>query len=149
MKLTIPTLLVLIGTLAFAGYKAKLNSLDAVKDAGPGESEPKTLLARVVEWQYPGSRVNGATMSDAGTVNAQGQKTTPSVHCKTVLTTSDPIGKVFDYYKSRLAQNTAPNTRQETTLASGQTSGSSVKFHSDSEGRPLAIHVIMINSYPP
>ena len=34
--------------------------------------EPVRLLLTVAEWQYPGSKINGASMEDAATVNRSG-----------------------------------------------------------------------------
>ena len=59
--------------------------------------QPKTLLTRIAEWQYPGANLSKSTMGDAATVDQNGNRTVPSVHCKTVLTTDDPIDKVVKY----------------------------------------------------
>jgi hypothetical protein len=137
---------ILICTFAFAGYKDKADSSPSTQNVEPDTSEAKNLLTRISEWQYTNSRMSGATASNATTVNAKGEITTPSIHCKTVLITADPIDKVFDYYKSKLAQNTVSKTGEETTVVSSRTSGRSVTFHSDSDGRPVEIHMILINS---
>ena len=34
--------------------------------------EPLTLMGRIADWRYPGSQINGATMSDAATINSKG-----------------------------------------------------------------------------
>ena len=73
-------------TLAFAVLIAVLTTA-TLCHAG----EPLRLLATVAEWQYPDSKINGASMQDAATVNQSGARTVPSVLCKTVLTTKDPM----------------------------------------------------------
>ena len=79
-------------TLAYASLIAVL----ATAPLCPAEQRP-TLMGMIAQWQYPDSKFNGASMSDAATVNAAGERTVPSVHCKTVLTTADPIAKVIEY----------------------------------------------------
>ncbi|MCA9007533.1 MAG: hypothetical protein KDA70_19835 [Planctomycetaceae bacterium] len=70
----------------------------------------------------------------------------PSSYSKTVLTTTDPIDKVFKYYKSKLAQNEMPMPGNEQSQDLVGISGRSVMFHSDSEDRPVKIHIISINT---
>lgn len=108
--------------------------------------KPKSLLANISGWMYPDCTINGATASDAATVNGKGDRTVPSSYSKTVLTTTDPIDKVFNYYKSKLAENTMPDTGKEQTQESTRSSGRSVMFHSDSQDRPVKIHIISINT---
>ena len=117
-----------------------------VPAAVQSEEKPKSLLANITEWQYPDSTIHGASMSDAATVNEQGDRTVPSSYSKTVLTTTDPIDKVFHFYKSKLAQNAKPNQGKEQTQDSARTSGRSVTFHNDSEDRAVKIHVISVNT---
>jgi hypothetical protein len=107
--------------------------------------EPLHLLATVAEWQYPGSRINGAMMEDAATVNRSGQRTVPSVLCKTVLTTKDPIAKVIKYYETKLKPGADSKTAKP-ERKSGSEPGRSVMFHDDSQGRPLRIHIIIVNT---
>jgi hypothetical protein len=106
---------------------------------------PPSLMTVIAEWQYPGSRINGATLSDAATVNASGQRTVPSVQYKTVLTTKDPMDKVIQYYDAKLkpiSDANAANPGDKRATISGQ----SVTSHSDSENRPVAIHIILVNT---
>lgn len=117
-----------------------------VPAAAHSKEKPKSLLANIVGWQYPDSKIHGARISDAATINGKGDRTVPSSHSKTVLTTPDPIDKVFNYYKSKLAQNAMPDEGKEQTQSSSRTSGRSVTFQSDSEDRPVKIHVISINT---
>jgi hypothetical protein len=107
--------------------------------------EPQTLMARIAEWQYPGSKINGASMSDVATINGKGERTVPSIQCRTVLTTTDPIAMVLDYYKTKLKPNPdAENAEPRDNSASN--SGRSVTYHDDSDNRPLAIHMILVNT---
>jgi hypothetical protein len=108
-------------------------------------AEPLRLMPMIAEWQYPDSRINGASMSDAATVNRSGERTVPSILCKTVLTTKDPMAKVIEYYKTKLKQGTDSETAKPDDK-SGIESGRSVMFHDDSEDRPLGIHIIIVNT---
>lgn len=103
------------------------------------DEQPRTLLSRLGEWMYPDARMTGASMSDAATVDSHGERTVPSIHCKAVLTTSDPIDKVLARYRSKLDDKTPGDD-----LA--HRGGRSVMFHSDSEGRPVAVHMISVNT---
>jgi len=107
--------------------------------------EPKSLLQRVSEWQYPGSTINGATMSDAATVNAKGERTVPSTQCRTVLTTTDSIAKVVTYYKSKLTPNVSPDIPNAKDVPAAN-AGRSVTYHEDSSDRPVAVHLILVNT---
>jgi hypothetical protein len=104
-----------------------------------------SLLQSIAQWQYPGAKMKGgATMSDAGTTNSFGERTIQSVQCKAILTTEDAISEVVEYYKNKPTPvvSKASASEEKTTEASGR----SVTFHEDSEGRPVAIHVILINT---
>jgi hypothetical protein len=37
--------------------------------------EPKSLMQMIAEWQYPDSKMDGVTMSDAATMNDAGART--------------------------------------------------------------------------
>ena len=107
--------------------------------------EPPSLMTAISEWQYPGSTINGASVSDAATMNASGQRTVSSGQYKTVLTTKDPVEKVVHYYDAKLKSmsDAKPTNRND---KSGTVSGRSVTFHDDSENRPLTIHIILVNT---
>ena len=106
---------------------------------------PQSLITMIAEWQYPNSRINGASMSDAATVNRSGKRTVPSILCKTVLTTKDPMDKVIEYYKTKLKQGVDSETAKPDDKVAPD-SGRSVMFHDDSQGRPLGLHIIIVNS---
>ena len=107
---------------------------------------PKTLLTRIAEWRYPDAEMSGASMSDGATINAQGDRTVPSIHCKVVLTTTDPIKKVVDYYKSKLNQKAKSTKEPKIGGKAANASGRSVTFHSDTADRPVVIHIILVNA---
>jgi hypothetical protein len=107
--------------------------------------EPLRLMPMIAEWQYPDSKINGASMGDAATVNRSGRRTVPSVLCKTVLTTKDPMAKVIEYYKTKLNQGADSKTTKSDDK-SGTESGRSVMFHDDSHDRPLGIQIIIVNT---
>jgi len=56
--------------------------------------EPPSLLTMIAQWKYPDSKMNGATLGDAATLNGAGERTVQSILYKTVLTTKDPLPKV-------------------------------------------------------
>jgi len=107
--------------------------------------ESQSLMTMIAQWQYPDSKMNGATMSDAATLNGAGERTVQSIQYKTLLTTKDPMPKVIEYYKTKLMPTAGSKTAkaQENTATD---SGRSVTFHDDSEGRPVAIHIILVNT---
>jgi len=107
--------------------------------------EPLRLIGTIVEWQYPGSKINGATMQDAATVNQSGERTLPSVVCKTVLTTKDSMDKVVAYYEIKLKPAADPRAAKSEGKP-GTDPGRSVMSHDDSEGRPVRIHIILVNT---
>ncbi len=107
--------------------------------------EPKSLLQRVSDWQYPGSKINGATMSDAATVNAKGERTVPSTQCRTVLTTTDSVAEVVKYYKSQLTPE-ATADKLKGKEAPEAKPARSVTFHEDSNNRPVAVQLILVNT---
>ncbi len=107
--------------------------------------EPASLLTMISEWKYPDSKMSGASLGDAATMNGAGERTVQSVLYKTVLTTKDPMPKVIEYYKNMLMLppgSKADNAEAKAVPASGR----SVMFQDDSEGRPVAIHVILVNT---
>jgi len=107
--------------------------------------EAPSLLTMIAQWQYPDSTMNGGTLGDAATLNGAGERTVPSILYKTVLTTQDPMPKVIEYYKNKLlppAGSKADSADEKAVPASGR----SVMFQEDSEGRPVAIQVILVNT---
>ena len=106
--------------------------------------ESQSLMTRIAEWQYPDSKLNGATMSDAATLNGNGERTIPSIQCKTVMTTTDPITKVVEYYRAKLEPDSAPDKSKPINKLAIDTA-QSVTFHDDFENRPLAIYMILVN----
>ena len=108
------------------------------------QEKTPTLMTVVTEWKYPDSKMNGATLSNAPTVNDAGEGTIPAIQYKAVLTTKDPMAKVIEYYKTKFPipaqalspQGAAPDAR----------SGRSVTVIEDSDGRPVAVCVILVNT---
>jgi hypothetical protein len=108
-------------------------------------AEPQTLMTAIAEWQYPGSKINGASLSDGATIRPSGERTVVSAVYKTVLTTKDSMDAVVQYYNAKLKQA----ADAEPAMPDGKraaTSGRSVTFHTDSEKRPVAIHIILVNT---
>ena len=111
---------------------------------GNGQEAP-SLMTMIGRWQYPGSKISGATLSDAATMNAAGERTRPSVQYRAVLTTKDPMATVIAYYESKLKPAAASKIAESDEQPAAD-SGQSVTLHDDSEGRPVAIHVICVNT---
>jgi hypothetical protein len=84
-------------------------------------------------------------MEDAATVNRSGERTVVSVLCKTVLTTKDPVDKVIEYYETKLKKAADPKTAKPEGQP-GTDPGRSVMFQDDSQGRPLRVHIILVNT---
>jgi hypothetical protein len=107
------------------------------------ETEPQSLMTSITEWQYPGSKIGKASLSDAATVDTDGRRTVPSVQYKTVLTTKAPMKKVIQFYDAKLKPKEKPASE---VVGQAADSGRSVTIHDDSENRPVSIHVIAVNS---
>ena len=106
---------------------------------------PPSLMTMIAQWQYPGSKMKGATLSDAATTNGVGERILQSVQYKTVLTTKDPMPTVIAYYKIKLGSPAGSKTAKPEEKPAAE-AGRSVTFHDDSEGRPVAIQVILVNT---
>jgi hypothetical protein len=135
MRLTM--LFVAIVGLATAGRSAI--GVDAPR-AAAARQEGVTLMGTLAEWMYPGAAMpQGATMSDGG------NPTTQSVKLQAVLTTVDPIEKVIVFYEKKLegpgAAESQPDTHEELGAAA-----KSVTRQDDSQGRPVAIRIFVVNT---
>jgi hypothetical protein len=92
-----------------------------------------TLLGTLSEWKYPGSTLlDGATMRDGG------DPTVPDVLCLAVLTTPDPIDKVIAFYAEKVGKGDRAGAKEADAKA--------VSTQDDSEGRPLALRVVAVNT---
>ncbi|MCR9199018.1 MAG: hypothetical protein NXI04_10265 [Planctomycetaceae bacterium] len=74
--------------------------------------ESKTLLQRIEPWRYPDAEMGPATMQDGATVNASGDRTCVSLHCRTSFVTPDTADKVLAHYE-RLLQR--PDSGKDAT----------------------------------
>lgn len=110
--------------------------------ASASEKQP-SLLQVIGEWRFPDSEIQGAQISDAETVDANRKRTAPSTLSKTIMKTDATIEEVLKFYRDKLQpelQNLGDPTEEKNV------SGRSVSFSDDSEGRPFAIHTIMVNT---
>jgi hypothetical protein len=103
--------------------------------------EPVTLIGTIVKWRYPDAEIGKSQMSDAATIDADGKRTVPSIILTTTMTTADSVDKVLAFYQELLQRN--PTTDDK--LGIGRQVGRSVIFSNESEGRPFALHTIVIN----
>ncbi|QDU86806.1 hypothetical protein Pla175_01590 [Pirellulimonas nuda] len=113
--------------------------------------EPVSLLQTVSQWRYPDAKINGAKMADAATVNGAGDRTTPSIMCSTTMTTPDPVAKVLAFYHTLLtpAPEDEPADAEPEDAEPAEADpqeGRSVLFSDESEGRPFAMHTILVNT---
>jgi hypothetical protein len=104
-------------------------------------AEPVTLIGTIVKWRYPGAEICKSEMSDAATVDAEGNRTVPSSILKTTMVTPEAVDKVLDFYRDLLTLSTENDGR----LGLEPSVGRSVVFSDESEGRRFAFHTIVVN----
>jgi hypothetical protein len=107
--------------------------------------ETPSLMTMVGEWRYPDSKMNGASMSDGATLNASGERSAQSIAYQSVFTTADSMSKVIAYYKNKLSSPVS-SEKEGALNELISNSGRSVKFHEDSEGRPMEVQVVLVNT---
>lgn len=88
---------------------ASLLTLTALLTVLPAAQPPasKTLLERIEPWRYPSADRGASTMQDGSTVNAAGDRTCVSLHCRTSFVTDDTAETVLAFYEKRLQQRPA------------------------------------------
>ncbi len=106
------------------------------------DNEPVTLLGTIAKWQYPRSKINGAAMSDAATIDANENRTVPSTMLKTTMTTEDSVEDVLKFYQALLKRD----AKIDDKLGDKAEAGRSVIFSDESDGRPFAFHTISVNT---
>jgi hypothetical protein len=104
--------------------------------------EPVTLIGTIVKWRYPDAEIGNSVMADAATIAADGKRTVPSSVLKTTMRTGDSVDQVVAFYRNLLTRNPANDAK----LGDDPKAGRSVVFSDESEGRPFAFHIIVINS---
>ena len=104
----------------------------------PRSPKGVTLLGMLSEWQYPGSKFNGAESSDAAVTDIS------SIKSKAVLTTPDSAEKVVAFYQKKLKVDASGRNLGE---KEGEriTTNRSVSIQDNSDGRPLKLFIIAIN----
>jgi hypothetical protein len=105
-------------------------------------ADPPSLVQMIAQWQFPGSTMNGAEMADGATIGADGNRTTPSLVCKTVMTTDAGVDDVLEHYKTKLT----PKQLEGDDAADTPKGGRSVVFSDDSVGRQFVMHTILVNT---
>jgi hypothetical protein len=114
-----------------AGVGAACFGQDKVE---PAPQKDVTLMGILAEWMYPGSKFEGAQMSDGG------NRTIQSVKCQSILTTADPFDKVVGFYEHKFVSG--PD-RREVVIKGAH--AQSVSSQDDSLSRPLLLRVIVVN----
>lgn len=104
--------------------------------------EPTTLMGMIAPWAYPKSTMSGAQMSDAATVDSEGNRTVQSIVCNTTMITDDSVEKVLAFYKTKLAPDKNADAKTKEKLKGGR----SVLVSDDSDGRPFSLHTILVNT---
>lgn len=125
----------ILGTLAMLVIASQLSLA-----AEPAVEKEKgvTLLGMLSEYQYPGSKFNGAESSDAGLSDIV------SIKNKAVLTTPDSVEKVVAFYLQKLnVDNKGKNLDEKP--GERITTKRSVSVQDNSVGRPLTLYIIMIS----
>ncbi len=123
-------------TLAACGLLTIACNLGLAAD--PPSEKNVTLLGMLSEWQYPGSKFNGAESSDAAVSDIS------SIKSKAVLTTPDSAEKVVAFYLEKLkVDSTGKNLGEK----DGEriTTKRSVSIQDNSNDRPLKLTIIAIN----
>jgi hypothetical protein len=98
---------------------------------------------------YPGSKLLGSASGCAGgsrvltTADAAEKVTEVYVKMKAILTTADPVDKVAEFYSRKLAGDQAPSPAA--AGADADWIGRPIFVQDDSEGRPVAIRVIVVH----
>lgn len=103
--------------------------------------EPVKLIGTIVKWRYPEAEIGRSEMSDAGTMDAQGKRTVVSSVLKSTMETRDSVESVLEFYRELLTRKPTNDDK----LGIGPQEGRSVVFSDESEGRPFALHTIMVN----
>ncbi len=110
--------------------------------AAVSADEPLTLIGTIVKWRYPEAEIGPSEMSDAATIDANGDRTVPSSMLKTTMLTPDSVDDVLAFYRDLLTRNRANDSK----LGIDPEVGRSVIFSDESDGRPFAFRTIMVNS---
>ncbi|MEM8668125.1 MAG: hypothetical protein AAGG48_11455 [Planctomycetota bacterium] len=104
--------------------------------------EPVTLMGKLSPWMYPKASMGGAQMSDAATIDGSGNRTVPSIACKTTMKTNDSVEKVIAFYKEKLGPAKDADSKEQAERKEGR----SVLISDESDGRPFALHTILVNT---
>ncbi len=105
--------------------------------------EPLHLLETVAKWQYPGSKINGAMMQDAAR----------SIAAACVSFRRCSANRADHEGPDREGDRVLQDQVNPEAIPDGERgertrdrSRQSVMFHDDSQGRPLQIHIILVNT---
>lgn len=111
----------------------------------PSSAEDSTsLMEQIAPWRYPEASMQGMSMSDAATVDVDGNRTVPSVVCNATMKTADSVDDVVAYYQRKLTPNRdAPEKEKE---KDAWKEGRSVLVFDESEDRPFGLRVILVNA---
>ncbi len=90
------------------------------------------------EWRYPDSKFNGAQSEDAAVSEIS------AIKSKAILTTSDSVEKVMDFYRKKLNVDAEGKNLDEKD-GERLTTDRSVLFQDVSNTRPCRMYIIVIN----
>lgn len=125
--------------LGVPALAAVLTAASLLSPARATRPDGVSLMQTLSQWEYPGSKLpDGASMSDGG------NPLISSLKCQAVLTTPDPIEKVFEFYAKKL-EPAPPIGRQDKQAQVKDGDAKAVSTQNDSRGRPLTLRVIVVN----
>jgi hypothetical protein len=97
------------------------------------------LLGILAEWKYPDSKMlAGASMSDGGHL---------SVKCEAVLTTTDSVEKVAEFYAKKAAKPAAKADVNKGLARPEDFDHRVLANQDDSKGRPMALRIVSIHQH--
>lgn len=105
-------------------------------------NEPLTLIGSIVPWRYPEAKIHHPEMSDAATMNADGDRTVPSTLLKTTMMTPDSVDKVMAFYRNLLTRSEESDAQLDLHSEVGR----SVVVQDESIGRAFSLHTILVNA---
>ncbi len=126
----------------------------SIPTASAESTEAPSLMTMILLWQYPDSTLGPASMSDAATMNADGQRTCQSITYQTTMVTEDSVEDVLKYFAMKLNPKRKPKPKSSPKSGTDDSAdtipieptGRSVVVSDDSADRPFTMHTILVNT---
>ncbi|EMI44411.1 hypothetical protein [Rhodopirellula sp. SWK7] len=116
----------------------------SIPTASAESTEVPSLMTMILLWQYPDSTLGPASMSDAATMNADGQRTCQSITYQTTMVTEDSVEDVLKFFAMKLNPKSGTDDSADTIPI--EPTGRSVVVSDDSADRPFTMHTILVNT---